>query len=65
MKIELSISETKKIWNNRLADNCQYRIANRCTHEFNKDNGCSIILCPILLSKTKLKRIFKFIDYKK
>ena len=57
----MDISEAMSLWNKRLADDCIYRVASGCRHDFGKGQ-CNIIICPLLTQEADLVIEYTFRD---
>jgi len=51
----IEFNEAMKLWKERLADDCEYRRASGCTHDFG-ERACRIKFCPMLGPRAKLEK---------
>ncbi len=61
----MKIEEAMILWKERLSDDCEYRRASACTHDFG-ERQCNIKFCPLLGPRAKLEKepIYTFKDVK-
>lgn len=59
----MNITEAMVLWKERLADDCEYRIASGCKH-YCGEPACKIQFCPLLRSEAKISKepIYNFRD---
>lgn len=61
----MNITEAQELWQERLSNDCEHRVASACTHDFG-ERQCNIKFCPILGPRAKIEKepIYNFKDIK-